>query len=54
MYFQKEAHNRDKNRIKTLLERWLKIKFPPLDHICKYSRHNGIKYNGWVHLSLKQ
>lgn len=53
MYFQKEAHNRDKNRIKILLERWLKVKFPLLDNICKYSRYNGIKYNGWVHLSLK-
>lgn len=54
MYFQKEATKRDKNKIKKLIEKWIKNKFPHLDNLCKYSRHNGIKYNGWKGITFCQ
>jgi P4 family phage/plasmid primase-like protien len=52
IYYHKEVTKREKNKIKKLVEKWISSKYPLLDNICKYSRHNGIKYNGWKGFSL--
>jgi P4 family phage/plasmid primase-like protien len=52
LYYHKEVTKRDKNKIKKMVEKWISTKYQHLDHICKYSRHNGIKYNGWKGVSL--
>ena len=45
--FGKEINKKEKNKVKKEVERWLKFKYPSLDPVCKESRSNGIKYNGW-------
>lgn len=51
--FGKELNKREKGKVRKEVETWLKQKFPELDFICKESRFNGCKYNGWKGISLK-
>jgi P4 family phage/plasmid primase-like protien len=50
--YQKELNNKEKSRVKKEVEKWINKTFPHIDHLCKESRFNGIKYNGWKGLDF--
>jgi phage/plasmid-associated DNA primase len=54
LYFKKDINKREKTRIKKEVEKWLSKKYTDIDHICRDSRYNGDKYNGWRGITIKQ
>jgi prophage antirepressor-like protein len=53
-YFQKEINKMEKSRLKKEVEKWLSKKISDIDHVCRDSRYNGDKYNGWRGITIKQ
>jgi prophage antirepressor-like protein len=52
LFFDKDVNNRDKNKIKKDVEKWISKTFPSLDFLCKESRFNNSKYHGWKGLAI--
>lgn len=47
LYYGKEISKREKTKTKKEVEKWISKKYPYLEHLCKDSRFNGVKYSGW-------
>lgn len=52
LYFGKEISKREKTKTKKEVEKWISKTYPCLESVCKESRHNGNKYNGWKGLAI--
>lgn len=53
LYFNKDVSKREKTKCRKEIEKWISKKFTNIDSICKDSRFNGVKYNGWKGISFK-
>jgi P4 family phage/plasmid primase-like protien len=53
LYFGKEISKREKTKTKKEVEKWISKTYPDLESVCKESRHNGNKYNGWKGFEIK-
>lgn len=54
LYYQRELSNKEKIRVKKDVEKWIHITFPHIDYLCKESRLNNVKYNGWKGVKLRK
>lgn len=52
LYNQININNRDKNKLRKEIEKWILQKYPNIQKSLQYSRLNGIKYRGWKGLQL--
>ncbi len=52
LYVGRVTTKQEKTSFKRQIEKWVKEKHKHLESNCKYSKHNGIKYNGWKGLAF--
>ena len=49
-----KMNNNKKGKIKIEIQRWIKNKFPKLNHLLQDSSYNNKKYKGWLHLNFRE
>jgi P4 family phage/plasmid primase-like protien len=49
-----KLNNNKKSKIKCEIQKWIKQKYPFINHIHQDTTYNGQKYKGWLHLEFIQ
>jgi hypothetical protein len=53
LYLGKKIGPRSKTKFKKEVEKFIKIKFPNINHLYQDSKINNDKYKGWINLIIK-
>lgn len=48
----KKINNNKKSKIKYEIQKWIKKKYPFINHLHQDTTFNSQKYKGWLHLTF--
>jgi P4 family phage/plasmid primase-like protien len=53
LHMKIKISNKQKNKIKLEVQKWIKEKYPRINHEHQYTHFNNTKYRGWLHFGFK-